>query len=120
MANMQNVRTLMGDQDPVNRTKNFKEVALGYSTGAAMNEADRCLNCVNRPCVSGCPVGIPIPDFLRKVADGDINGAYEILSAANALPSISGRVAPRRPSVRANASGESRASPSPSAESNAL
>ena len=95
MANMQNVRTLMGDQDPVNRTKNFKEVALGYSTGAAMNEADRCLNCVNKPCVSGCPVGIPIPDFLRKVADGDITGAYEILSAANALPAISGRVCPQ-------------------------
>ena len=95
MANLQNVRTLMGDQDPANRVKNFKEVALGYSTGAAMNEADRCLNCKNRPCVSGCPVGIPIPDFLRKVADGDINGAYEILSAANALPSISGRVCPQ-------------------------
>ena len=95
MANMQNVRTLMGDQDPANRVKNFKEVALGYSTGAAMNEADRCLNCKNRPCVSGCPVGIPIPDFLRKVADGDIAGAYEILSAANALPAISGRVCPQ-------------------------
>ena len=85
----------MGDQDPVNRTTNFKEVALGYSTGAAMNEADRCLNCKNKPCVSGCPVGIPIPDFLRKVADGDIAGAYEILSAANALPAISGRVCPQ-------------------------
>ena len=95
MANTQNVRTLMGDQDPVNRTTNFKEVALGYSTGAAMNEADRCLNCKNKPCVSGCPVGIPIPDFLRKVADGDIGGAYEILSAANALPAISGRVCPQ-------------------------
>ena len=95
MANMQNVRTLMGDQDPANRVKNFKEVALGYSTGAAMNEADRCLNCKNKPCVSGCPVGIPIPDFLRKVADGDIAGAYEILSAANALPAISGRVCPQ-------------------------
>ena len=85
----------MGDQDPVNRTTNFKEVALGYSTGAAMNEADRCLNCKNKPCVSGCPVGIPIPDFLRKVADGDIAGAYEILSAANALPAVSGRVCPQ-------------------------
>ena len=72
MANMQNVRTLMGDQDPANRVKNFKEVALGYSTGAAMNEADRCLGCLNKPCVSGCPVGIPIPDFLHKVAEGDI------------------------------------------------
>ena len=95
MANMQNVRTLMGDQDPANRVKNFKEVALGYSTGAAMNEADRCLNCVNKPCVSGCPVGIPIPEFLHKVAEGDIAAAYEILSNANALPAISGRVCPQ-------------------------
>ena len=120
MANMQNVRTLMGDQDPVNRTKNFKEVALGYSTGAAMNEADRCLNCVNKPCVSGCPVGIPIPDFLRKVADGDINGAYEILSAANALPSISGRVCPQETQCEGKCVRASRASPSPSAALNAL
>ena len=95
MANMQNVRTLMGDQDPANRVKNFKEVALGYSTGAAMNAADRCLHCVNKPCVSGCPVGIPIPEFLHKVAEGDIAAAYEILSNANALPAISGRVCPQ-------------------------
>ena len=60
-----------------------------------MNEAKRCIHCKNPACVSGCPVGIPIPDFLAKVAEGDIAAAYEILSNANALPAISGRVCPQ-------------------------
>ena len=71
------------------------EVAQGYTLEEAMNEAQRCIHCKNPACVTGCPVGIPIPDFLAKVAEGDIAAAYEILSNANALPAISGRVCPQ-------------------------
>ena len=95
MANMQMNKTPMAEQDPQVRNANFKEVALGYTLEEAMNEAKRCLGCKNRPCVSGCPVGIPIPEFVGKVAEGDIAAAYELLSNANALPAISGRVCPQ-------------------------
>ena len=95
MANMQMTKTPMPEQDPNVRNANFKEVALGYTLEQAMNEAQRCIHCKNPACVSGCPVGIPIPDFLAKVAEGDIAAAYEILSNANALPAISGRVCPQ-------------------------
>jgi len=95
MANLQTTKTPMPEQEANVRNGNFLEVALGYTLEQAQNEARRCLNCKNRPCVSGCPVGIPIPDFLAKVAEGDIAAAYEILSNANALPAISGRVCPQ-------------------------
>ena len=95
MANMQMTKTPMPEQEPNVRNANFKEVALGYTLEQAMNEAQRCIHCKNPACVSGCPVGIPIPDFLAKVAEGDIAAAYEILSNANALPAISGRVCPQ-------------------------
>jgi len=95
MANMQMNKTPMQEQDPNVRNSNFLEVALGYTLEEAMNEAKRCIHCKNPACVSGCPVGIPIPDFLARVAEGDIAGAYEILSNANALPAISGRVCPQ-------------------------
>ena len=95
MANMQLNKTPMPEQDPVVRSGNFKEVALGYTAEQAVNEAKRCINCKNPACVSGCPVGIPIPQFLAKVAEEDFAGAYEILSNANALPAISGRVCPQ-------------------------
>ena len=95
MANMQMTKTPMPEQDPNVRNANFKEVALGYTLEQAMNEAQRCIHCKNPACVSGCPVGIPIPEFLAKVAEGDIAAAYEILSNANALPAISGRVCPQ-------------------------
>ena len=95
MANMQMNKTPMAEQDPQVRNANFKEVALGYTLEEAMNEAKRCLGCKNKPCVSGCPVGIPIPEFVGKVAEGDIAAAYELLSNANALPAISGRVCPQ-------------------------
>jgi len=95
MANMQMNKTPMPEQEPDVRNANFKEVALGYTLEQAINEAQRCLQCKNPLCVSGCPVGIPIPQFLGKVAEGDIAGAYEILSNANALPAISGRVCPQ-------------------------
>ena len=95
MANFQTTKTPMPEQEANVRNGNFLEVALGYTLEQAQNEAQRCLNCKNKPCVSGCPVGIPIPDFLAKVAEGDIAAAYEILSNANALPAISGRVCPQ-------------------------
>lgn len=95
MANMQMTKTPMKEQDPNVRNANFLEVAQGYTLEEAMNEAQRCIHCKNPACVSGCPVGIPIPDFLAKVAEGDIAAAYEILSNANALPAISGRVCPQ-------------------------
>jgi len=95
MANMQMNKTPMPEQDPVVRSGNFMEVALGYTQEQAVNEAKRCINCKNPACVSGCPVGIPIPQFLAKVAEEDFAGAYEILSNANALPAISGRVCPQ-------------------------
>ncbi|MBE6972587.1 MAG: NADPH-dependent glutamate synthase [Ruminococcaceae bacterium] len=85
----------MPEQEPNVRNANFKEVALGYTFEQAVNEAKRCLQCKNPACVGGCPVGIPIPQFLAKVAEEDIAGAYEILSNANALPAISGRVCPQ-------------------------
>ena len=95
MANMQMNKTPMPEQDPNVRNKNFKEVSLGYTMEQAVNEAKRCLQCKRPACMTGCPVGIPIPAFLGKVAEEDIAGAYEILSNANALPAISGRVCPQ-------------------------
>lgn len=95
MANMQLNKTAMAEQEPQIRNANFLEVALGYTLEEAMNEAKRCIHCKNPACVSGCPVGIPIPEFVGKVAEGDIAAAYEILSNANALPAISGRVCPQ-------------------------
>lgn len=95
MANMQLNKTPMAEQEPQVRNANFVEVALGYTLEEAMNEAKRCIHCKNPACVSGCPVGIPIPEFIGKVAEGDIAAAYEILSNANALPAISGRVCPQ-------------------------
>ena len=100
MANMQLTKTPMAEQDPQVRNQNFLEVAQGYTLEEAMNEAKRCIHCKNPACVSGCPVGIPIPEFLDQVAQGNIAVAYEILSNANALPAISGRVCPPGKSVR--------------------
>ena len=77
------------------RNKNFNEVALGYTAEMAMEEAGRCLGCKNRPCVGGCPVNVPIPDFIARVAEGDFEGAYQIITSENALPAICGRVCPQ-------------------------
>ncbi len=88
-------RNKMIQQDPNERNKNFKEVALGYDMESAMKEAKRCLNCKNKPCVSGCPVGIDIPAFIKKVSEGDIDAAYEIIDQASSLPAVCGRVCPQ-------------------------
>ena len=85
----------MPQQDPNVRNKNFSEVALGYTAEMAMEEATRCLNCKNKPCVGGCPVNVPIPEFIEKVAAGDFEGAYEVITSENALPAICGRVCPQ-------------------------
>ena len=95
MANMSLKKVAMPEQDPNVRNKNFDEVALGYTKEMAMEEATRCLNCKNKPCVSGCPVNVPIPEFIQKVAAGDFEGAYEVITSENALPAICGRVCPQ-------------------------
>lgn len=95
MANMSLKKNPMPTQDPVERSRNFKEVALGYSQEQAIDEAKRCLNCKNKPCVSGCPVKIYIPEFIAKVAEGDFEAAYEIISVSSSLPAVCGRVCPQ-------------------------
>ena len=95
MANMTMTKTPMPEQAPDVRNKNFKEVTLGYTEEMALNEAARCLNCKNMPCVSGCPVNIHIPLFISKVAEGDFKAAYKVITETNSLPAISGRVCPQ-------------------------
>lgn len=95
MANMAPKKIAMPEQDPNVRNKNFKEVALGYTEEMAKEEAARCLNCKNRPCVSGCPVNVHIPEFIAKVAEGDFEGAYQEIALTNSLPAVCGRVCPQ-------------------------
>ncbi len=95
MANMSLKKNPMPAQEPEIRCKNFLEVALGYSEETAIDEAKRCLGCKNMPCVAGCPVGIDIPGFIGKVAEGEFEEAYEILSASTSLPAVCGRVCPQ-------------------------
>ena len=92
---MSQVKVPMPEQEPDVRNKNFEEVALGYTAEMAMEEATRCLNCKNSPCVGGCPVNVPIPAFIAKVAEGDFEEAYQIITSENALPAICGRVCPQ-------------------------
>lgn len=82
-------------QEPDERNKNFQEVALGYTYDMAVNEARRCLNCKNKPCVSACPVQIDIPAFIERVANEDMEGAFEVLSKSTSLPAVCGRVCPQ-------------------------
>ncbi|MCM1330343.1 MAG: NADPH-dependent glutamate synthase, partial [Ruminococcus sp.] len=95
MPNMSLKKNEMPAQEPNVRNKNFKEVALGYSKETALDEASRCLNCKNKPCVSGCPVNIDIPAFIQKVQQEDFDGAYDIISASSSLPAVCGRVCPQ-------------------------
>ena len=95
MANMNPKKCPMPSQDPMVRNHNFKEVALGYTMDMAVEEAQRCLNCKTKPCISGCPVLIDIPAFIGEVAKGDIAKAYEILSQQTSLPAVCGRVCPQ-------------------------
>ncbi len=95
MPNMSLKKNPMPEQEPAVRAANFKEVALGYTREIAMEEADRCLNCKHAPCVTGCPVNVPIPNFIAKIKAGDFQAAYEIIRTQNGLPAICGRVCPQ-------------------------
>ena len=94
-ANMSLTRNAMPTQDAQVRAHNFQEVALGYTEEMAIDEAMRCLNCKNMPCVNGCPVKIHIPEFISKIKEGDFEGAYQIISKSSSLPAVCGRVCPQ-------------------------
>lgn len=85
----------MPTQSPSDRAKNFDEVALGYTAEIAVEEAKRCLNCKNKPCIGGCPVNIDIPGFIGYVKNGDFEGAYRVIVKSSSLPAVCGRVCPQ-------------------------
>lgn len=93
--NMNPLKNPMPTQDAEVRNGNFNEVALGYTAEMAIDEAKRCIGCKNRPCVAACPVNIRIPEFIAKVAEGDFEGAYQIIAEDSALPAVCGRVCPQ-------------------------
>ena len=93
--NMSLTRNEMPVQDATVLAHNFDEVALGYTEEQAIDEANRCLNCKNMPCVSGCPVKIHIPEFISKIKEGDFEGAYQIITKSSSLPAVCGRVCPQ-------------------------
>ena len=95
MANMSLKKNEMPLQDAKVRARNFDEVALGYTEEQAIDEANRCLNCKNTPCVTGCPVKIHIPEFIGKIKEGDFEGAYQIITKSSSLPAVCGRVCPQ-------------------------
>ena len=95
MANMSMTKNPIPEQEPLVRNKNFDEVALGYTEEIAIDEAKRCLNCHQHPCVSGCPVNVRIPEFIAKVAEGEFEEAYKIITSTNSLPAVCGRVCPQ-------------------------
>ncbi|MGN1417486.1 MAG: NAD(P)-binding protein, partial [Oscillospiraceae bacterium] len=95
MPNMSLKKNPMPSQEPDVRNKNFLEVALGYTEEMAVDEAQRCLNCKNMPCVSGCPVNIEIPKFVKEIADGKFEEAFQIISKSSSLPAVCGRVCPQ-------------------------
>ena len=95
MANMSLKKNEMPVQDPSVRRRNFEEVALGYTPEQAVDEANRCLNCKNKPCVGGCPVAIDIPAFIAKIKEEDFEGAYQIIHKSSSLPAVCGRVCPQ-------------------------
>lgn len=95
MPNMSLKKNEMPSQAPEIRNKNFNEVALGYTEEQAVNEADRCLNCKNAPCMNGCPVQVNIPAFIAKIRERDFEGAYQIIAKSSSLPAVCGRVCPQ-------------------------
>ncbi|MCL2344005.1 MAG: dihydropyrimidine dehydrogenase, partial [Firmicutes bacterium] len=95
MPNMSPAKNPMPEQEPALRNKNFSEVALGYTREAAMDEARRCLQCRNKPCVAGCPVEVRIPEFIGKMAAGEFEEAYQLIYGTNSLPAVCGRVCPQ-------------------------
>ena len=95
MPNMSLKKNEMPSQDPNVRNKNFLEVALGYTEEQALDEAARCLNCKNHPCVGGCPVNVKIPEFIKKITEKDYEGAYQVIHETSSLPAVCGRVCPQ-------------------------
>lgn len=95
MPNMEMKKYPMPSQAADVRKDNFAEVALGYTDEIAALEAQRCLDCKNAPCMQGCPVHVQIPKFIKKIAGGDIDGAYQTIAETNALPAVCGRVCPQ-------------------------
>lgn len=94
-VNKQKTKVPMPELDPTARAKTFDEVAEGYTAEDAINEARRCIQCPKPLCVSGCPVGVPIPQFIAQVAEGNFAEAYALVKSANALPAVCGRVCPQ-------------------------
>jgi len=95
MPNMSLKKTPMPEQDPEVRIRNFLEVALGYTEEMAVEEANRCLNCKDKPCVSGCPVNVKIPEFIKLITERNFDEAYDKILETNNLPAICGRVCPQ-------------------------
>ncbi|MBQ7064588.1 MAG: NADPH-dependent glutamate synthase [Firmicutes bacterium] len=95
MPNMSMQKNPMPSQDPQVRAHNFNEVALGYTEEMAIDEANRCLNCKHKPCISGCPVAIEIPNFIAEIRKGDFEAAYQVIAASSSLPAVCGRVCPQ-------------------------
>jgi len=95
MANMSQKKVPIPEQDPKVRSRNFDEVALGYTEEMAIEEAKRCLNCKHKPCVSGCPVNVRISEFIALIAEGKFEEAYEKILETNSLPAVCGRVCPQ-------------------------
>jgi len=95
MPNMSLKKNPMPHQPADVRNKNFEEVALGYTPEQAVDEAERCLNCKNKPCMNGCPVMVHIPEFIAKIKEKDFEGAYQIISQSSSLPAVCGRVCPQ-------------------------
>ena len=95
MPNMSLKKVPMPEQNPEIRRQNFEEVALGYTEEMAVEEAQRCLNCKHRPCTSGCPVQVKIPEFITLTAQGKFEEAYNKIKETNSLPAVCGRVCPQ-------------------------
>ncbi len=95
MPNLSSHKNPMPEQDALQRSANFQEVALGYTEEQAIDEANRCLGCKQKPCVSQCPVSIDIPAFIGEIQRGHLESAYRILSKASSLPAVCGRVCPQ-------------------------
>lgn len=95
MPNTSLKKNVMPSQSAEIRNKNFEEVALGYTKDQALDEAERCLNCKNKPCMNGCPVMVKIPEFIAKIREQDFEGAYKVISETSSLPAVCGRVCPQ-------------------------
>jgi glutamate synthase (NADPH/NADH) small chain len=95
-------KVFWAEQDPAERVRNIREVPFAYTSAEARAEAVRCLSCKNQPCVTGCPVGVDVPGFLRLVAEGDFRGAIRLIKQTNLLPAICGRVCPQESQCQEN------------------